>query len=261
MIYNDFTWQAEPGKMYGIVGPNGSGKTTILKCIASHLVTYNGSILYDGIEAKERDPRHLGKCFYYPDVQSKLNCPIGDLFLFGVFYPKWDPKPLETFLENNGYTKKTKILSLSKGFQKQLLFYYALSCNPDILLLDEITDGIDIASARQICKDLLAFFDDTKTVIIAAHHIQDFETLIDEYSVIHDGKIVYSNTRDGILNSHGWIDEQLASNIARDDILDKRSIMGKTQILIKNIESYSQKFEKTDIATIFAGMFTYLKEK
>lgn len=257
-IYKDFTWKAQPGKIYGIVGPNGVGKTTLLKCIASELVSFSGTIEYNNISVKKRDDSHLATTFYVPDVLPKFSCTIEELIKYGVFFPGWNPQPIKKFIGQHGFTKNTSIKTLSKGYQKQLLFYFALSCNPDLLLLDEITDGIDVASARQLCKDLVAFFNDEKIVIIAAHHIQDFDTLIDEYIVIHDGKIIYSSTRDEILTTHGWIDIAHKASFSDEAILDSRIVMGKQQYLVR-MNKDNIPHEPVDIVSFFAGLFTKLK--
>lgn len=257
-VYHDFSWNAQPGKIYGVVGPNGAGKTTLLKCIASELVSYSGTIEYNGNSVKSRDASHLATTFYVPDVQPKFSCTIKELMEYGSFFPKWDAQPLESFLTQQRFEKNTSIKTLSKGYQKQLLFYFALSCNPDLLLLDEITDGIDVASARQLCKDLVAFFNEEKIVIIAAHHIQDFDTLIDEYIVIHHGKIIYSNTRDDILDTHGWIDSAHKASFPEEAILDSRILMGKKQYLVR-MNKVSTPHDPVDIVSFFAGLFTKMK--
>ena len=147
-IYTDFNLSLENGKIYGILGRNGGGKTTLLNIISTLLPGYEGSVKIDGMEAKERKMEYLQKIFVLPEIITEDKYSVTTLIAIGENYKNWDRNKFMELIGRDDMNEKTKIKALSKGQKKKLFFYWGIAINPDILILDEVTEGVDINSQK-----------------------------------------------------------------------------------------------------------------
>ena len=160
------------GEVYGLVGPNGAGKSTIIRHITGVYKQDAGTILVDG-----------QKVFENPDVKQKFAYIPDELFYFmqadtmemkrfyqGI-YPDFDEKLFEKmrkFFPN--IDTKRSIRRLSKGMQKQVAFWLAICCRPELLILDEPVDGLDPVMRRQIWSLIMADVSERKTTVFVSSH-------------------------------------------------------------------------------------------
>ena len=149
---------------------------------------------------------------------------INDLMILGESYSNWDREKFEGFIYRENLEPKKKMRELSKGWRKRVYFYFALSINPDILILDEISEGVDLIAQKEIITDLMKYFNEEKTVIISTHHIEEFENIIDDLVIIDNGKIFYNGTKEIVDISIGWTDGENKERISEGDILLTRTI-------------------------------------
>ena len=181
------------GEVYGLVGPNGAGKSTIIRHITGVYKQDAGTILVDG-----------QKVFENPDVKQKFAYIPDELFYFmqadtmemkrfyqGI-YPDFDEKLFEKmrkFFPN--IDTKRSIRRLSKGMQKQVAFWLAICCRPELLILDEPVDGLDPVMRRQIWSLIRADVSERKTtVFVSSHNLRELEDVCDHVGIMHQGKIV-----------------------------------------------------------------------
>ena len=181
------------GEVYGLVGPNGAGKSTIIRHITGVYKQDAGTILVDG-----------QKVFENPDVKQKFAYIPDELFYFmqadtmemkrfyqGI-YPDFDEKLFEKmrkFFPN--IDTKRSIRRLSKGMQKQVAFWLAICCRPQLLILDEPVDGLDPVMRRQIWSLIMADVSERKTtVFVSSHNLRELEDVCDHVGIMHQGKIV-----------------------------------------------------------------------
>ena len=181
------------GEVYGLVGPNGAGKSTIIRHITGVYKQDAGTILVDG-----------QKVFENPDVKQKFAYIPDELFYFmqadtmemkrfyqGI-YPDFDEKLFEKmrkFFPN--IDTKRSIRRLSKGMQKQVAFWLAICCRPELLILDEPVDGLDPVMRRQIWSLIMADVSERKTtVFVSSHNLRELEDVCDHVGIMHQGKIV-----------------------------------------------------------------------
>lgn len=181
------------GEVYGLVGPNGAGKSTIIRHITGVYKQDAGTILVDG-----------QKVFENPDVKQKFAYIPDELFYFmqadtmemkrfyqGI-YPDFDEKLFEKmrkFFPN--IDMKRSIRRLSKGMQKQVAFWLAICCRPELLILDEPVDGLDPVMRRQIWSLIMADVSERKTtVFVSSHNLRELEDVCDHVGIMHQGKIV-----------------------------------------------------------------------
>lgn len=183
----------DKGTIYGLVGPNGAGKTTLLKSITGIYRTDGGHIYIDGMDAYE-NPDAKEKFVFIPDdlfffVQANVN----DMkkFYKGI-YKSFDEERFERLAEVfSGIDRKRTIRKLSKGMQKQVAFWLAISCRPEILILDEPVDGLDPVMRRQVWSLLLADVEEHHTtVLISSHNLRELEDVCDHVGIMSKGKVV-----------------------------------------------------------------------
>lgn len=181
------------GEVYGLVGPNGAGKSTLIRHLTGVYRPDKGEIYVDG------EPVYENR-----NVKSKVAYIPDDLFYFlqadtiemmkyyrGI-YPKFDERMFEKM---KGFFPaidvKRNIRRLSKGMQKQVAFWLAICCRPELLILDEPVDGLDPVMRRQIWGILMAEVEEHQmTVLVSSHNLRELEDVCDHVGIMNKGKIV-----------------------------------------------------------------------
>ncbi len=198
-VFNGLSLSFAPGHIYGLLGKNGTGKSTLLKNIIGSLFPNEGSINALGFVPGKRQPAFLQDVFivpeefYLPDVPIKefLNCNAS-------FYPKFNRQQFETYLQEFDIPMGNRLLQMSYGQKKKVLISFALACNTSILLMDEPSNGLDIMSKSQFRKVIAGAIDESKCIIISTHQVKDLESLIDRITIIDEGKILFDQNIDTI---------------------------------------------------------------
>ncbi len=237
-IFKGLDLEFEQGRVYGIIGRNGSGKTTLLDIVSGMIPGYKGSVSMDGMEAGRRHPDYLGKIYYIPESPNHSSYSMRDMILLGRLYPNWKEERFLKFMEQSGFTMKTRNSRLSRGWKKRVQVSFALSVDPEVLVLDEVTDGIDMIGQRAIVDDLIEYTDEKKTVIFSSHHAGEMQTVIEDIILIENGAVLYSGNLEDGLGSMGWVPGDKKSALKKKDILDEKVILGKTHVLFKNTNAY-----------------------
>jgi ABC-2 type transport system ATP-binding protein len=185
----------EAGKIYGLLGENGVGKTTLLKIICGLQKPFAGSCTVQGENPFNRTPSFLSSLYYLPEdleyIQldmsitqfSKLNAP---------FYPKFDYEKFEIILKEFDVNGDKKLNKLSHGQTKKAAIAFALATNVDLLLMDEPSNGLDIPSKTLFRRIIVEYVSDNTCTIISTHQVRDLENLIDPI-IILDNKAVLMN--------------------------------------------------------------------
>ncbi len=248
-IYTDFNLSLENGKIYGILGRNGGGKTTLLNIISTLLPGYEGSVKISGMEAKERKMEYLQKIFVLPEIITEDKYSVTTLIVIGENYKNWDRNKFMELIGRDDMNEKTKIKALSKGQKKKLFFYWGIAINPDILILDEVTEGVDIISQKEIIKEIMEYRTQEKIVVLSSHHIEEFENIIEDFIIIEGGQMLEKCSREEIDSKLGWIEATERDKIHENDILKSEIILSKEYLLV-NKKNYSElTFSNIDLAT------------
>lgn len=198
-LFEDLNLTAEGGNIYGLLGRNGAGKTTILRLIGGLLFPHTGSVTVSGREAKERQPEMLADLIFVPEEPFLPKIP-GTAYLsrYAPFYPRFDAKQFEESTEAFGFDVGENLGELSYGQKKKFLLSFALASNCRVTLLDEPTNGLDIPAKSGFRKVLSGSVDESKTIIIATHQVRDIELLIDPIIIIEQSKVVFQRSSEEI---------------------------------------------------------------
>ena len=181
------------GAIYGFIGPNGAGKTTTIDLIMGMGAKDGGAIEAFGLDHIKNEvavKRQVG--YVSPDLffnaWGRVNRLIG---FYRSFYPDWDDDYCTALLERLKIGWKDKIATLSFGARTKLGLVLALSHRPALLLLDEPFAGLDAVSKQEVLSELLeAVQDETRTVFISSHNLDDIERITDHLGIIHNGKLL-----------------------------------------------------------------------
>ena len=180
------------GAVYGLCGSNGAGKSTAIRHLAGILRQDSGEVLINGEEVFE-NPDMKGRIAYIPDeVFFYTQATIHDMMkLYRDVFPHFSKERFEKLGSAFEIDPKRLIRKLSKGMQKQVAFWLALSTTPDILLLDEPVDGLDPLMRRQIWSVLLADVAERgTTVLVSSHNLRELEDVCDHVGIVDRGKML-----------------------------------------------------------------------
>lgn len=191
----DVTMSFTPG-IYGLLGPNGSGKSTFMNIITDNLKADGGVVLYDGQSIHKRKEAYRAKIGYMPQQQAIYDNFTGEEFMWYMAALKGlDKKQAESRIEsliamvNLGEEKGKKIGSYSGGMKQRILIAQALLNDPDILIMDEPTAGLD-PSERIRIRNFLSEISENKIIIIATHIVSDIEFIAKEIILLKAGEII-----------------------------------------------------------------------
>ena len=189
---DDLSLTVPTGAVYGLVGPNGAGKSTVIRHIMGVYRPDAGEILVDGQPVYE-NPAVKQRMVCIPDeIYYQTADTIKDLKeLYCGIYPKFDTQRFERLKEVFHLDEKKQVRRFSKGMQKQLAFWLAISCRPEILVLDEPVDGLDPVMRRQIMSIILEdVAENGTTVLVSSHNLRELEDICDHVGMMHQGKML-----------------------------------------------------------------------
>ncbi|MBC2580732.1 ABC transporter ATP-binding protein [Clostridium sp. DJ247] len=241
------------GSIYGLVGSNGAGKTTLIKTLVGIYKQDEGSVHINGEAVFENVDIKL-KMVFIPDALYFFSqYSIKDMAKFYKrIYPSWNDERYEKLKEAFNIEENKKIHRLSKGMQRQVAFWLALSSMPDLLILDEPLDGLDPVM-RQKVKNLIIqdVAERQMTVLISSHNLRELEDLCDHIGILHKGTLILEKELDDLKSDVHKIQVAFKENITEDILKDvnilyeekRGSIMlfivrGKKEQVINQLNKY-----------------------
>lgn len=197
---DDISFEVTKGEIVGFLGPNGAGKSTTMKILTGYLPATNGSVEVNGFDVKASPMQVKSSIGYLPEHNPLyLDRYVRELLefagsLYGLKGKTLQIKVAETIeMVGLGLEKHKKIGQLSKGYRQRVGLAQALIHNPDVLILDEPTTGLDPNQLVEI-RDLIKSVGKNKTVIFSTHIMQEVEAICDRVVIINRGKIVANGT-------------------------------------------------------------------
>lgn len=201
-VFKDFSLNIPKGKIVGLLGPNGSGKTTMIKLLNGLTQCDRGNVLINGLNPSIKTKEIVS---YLPD-RNYLNedMTVKELMkFFSDFYKDFDINKAKEMVKNLNVEENEKIKSMSKGTKEKVGLILVMSRNAKLYILDEPIGGVDPASRAYIIKTILKNFNEDSTLLIATHLINEIENICDEVIIISNGEIVLQGEVDEIRESKG----------------------------------------------------------
>jgi ABC-2 type transport system ATP-binding protein len=190
-VFDGLSLSLQPGHIYGLLGRNGTGKSTLLRNIAGLLFPLQGQVEVLGYKPSKRQPAFLQDLFMVPEEFYLPNVSIEKFIKCNaLFYPKFNREQFDRYLKEFDIPASNKLQQMSYGQKKKVLISFGLACNTSIVLMDEPTNGLDILSKSRFRKIMASALDENKCILISTHQVKDLENLIDHITIIDEGKIL-----------------------------------------------------------------------
>ncbi|MDL2356305.1 MAG: ABC transporter ATP-binding protein [Pseudomonadota bacterium] len=236
---DNISFEIPAGRIVGLIGPNGSGKTTTLKA-ALGLVPFEGELSVLGLDPRtQRDALMQDVCFIADVAILPRWLRVSEAidFVAGV-HPRFDRVKAERYLASTKLKPSMKVKAMSKGMVVQLHLALVMAIDAKLLVLDEPTLGLDILYRKQFYQNLLEdYFDEAKTIIITTHQVEEVEHILTDLMFIRDGKIVLAATMDEVGERYTEVmvpsDKVNAANALQP--IDRRSVFGKSVMLFDGV--------------------------
>lgn len=184
-ILKSITTTLEEGRIYGLLGENGVGKTTLLTLLCGLKKVCSGSITTDGENPFDRTPALLQNQFYLPDevlpVAMKAECFAKER---GAFWPDYDHSKFLEIMKEFENDPAKKMNQMSAGQLKKTYISLALACGCKYIFMDEPTNGLDIPSKTQFRSAIMKYTSDDSTIVISTHQVRDLENIIDPIIIL-----------------------------------------------------------------------------
>lgn len=206
-VLNNITLTVPRGKIIGLLGKNGTGKTTLIKLINGLLTPTEGEIIFEG---EKIGPQSKLNIAYLPErTYLDKSMTINEtLKFFKEFYPNFDIDKAKDLLKKLDLDKNQKIIKMSKGMQEKVQLVLVMSRKADLYILDEPLGGVDPATRDYILDTILTNFNEGASIIISTHLISDIERILDEVIFIDKGEIKLISDADELRNKeNASIDE------------------------------------------------------
>jgi len=227
------------GRIVGLIGANGSGKTTTLKAILG-LIPFEGDLRVLGLDPRTHRDELMESVSFIADVAVLPRWirvrEVVD-FVAGI-HPKFDRTKAQRYIANTKLTPSMKVKQMSKGMVVQLHLALIMAVHAKLLVLDEPTLGLDIIYRKQFYRSLLEdYFDADKTIIITTHQIEEIEHVITDLMFIRDGRIVLQEPMERL--SERFIEVRVAQEAIEAATalkpIDSRTVLGQTIMLFDGI--------------------------
>lgn len=194
-VFSHFDLQLEQGRIYGLLGKNGTGKSTLLYLISGLLMPNSGSVSVDGVESKLRKPELLSQMFIVPEEYNMPDMSFDSLCtLMRSFYPTFSDELLKQCLAEFEMPANPNLKELSMGQKKKVYMSIAIATGTRLLMMDEPTNGLDIPSKALFRRVIANYMADDRTLIISTHQVHDIENLLDHVVVVDQSKVLLNRS-------------------------------------------------------------------
>lgn len=220
----DISFTLERGYIMGFIGPNGAGKSTTIKLIMNLLKKDNGEIKVfglDNIEHEREIKQRIGFIYDQNHFYDELTLEQMKGAISG-FYTNWDDEMYHKYMRLFNLKEEKKIKELSRGMQMKFSLVLALSHNAELIIMDEPTSGLDPVFRSELLDILMDIIqDENKAIFFSTHITNDLEKVADYITFINDGALVFTDSKDEVLNSYGIVkgSNELLSEELRESLV------------------------------------------
>ena len=230
-VLENFSMKLDKGSVYGLLGKNGTGKSTLLYLMAGLLRPQTGNVLYKGVDVKKRYPDTLQDMFLVPEEFALPNVSLKQYVkLNAPFYPNFSDELLNACLRDFDMNEDIHLGELSMGQKKKAFMCFALATNTSLLMMDEPTNGLDIPSKSQFRKVIASGMSDDKAVIISTHQVRDIDSLLDHVLIMDGSKLLLNQSVSSICEKL-YFAEQGMNEPTEGALYVQPSVQGNSVIL------------------------------
>lgn len=230
-VLDNVSIHIKPGTIYGIIGENGVGKSTLIQCLTGIYRQDEGLIEIDGQSIYENNKTKLSVGYVADRNQFFKGYRIEQMVdFFKLTYPTFSEERFKKYNETFKLDLKSKVKNLSKGMQMRLSLMLNMAIMPKVLILDEPTSGLDALAKKQVLDFLIEQVDETgMTVVISSHHLSELERICDEITMLSKGKVVYQSSVETLKNRVRKL-QVVFTNEAPQDLKEWQGILNVDRI-------------------------------
>ena len=235
-VFSDFNLSMESNNIYGLLGKNGMGKSTLLYLISGLLRRNGGTISINGLDTINNRAEMLSEIFLVPEEFDLLPMSLEAYVKMNKpFYPNFSREVLESCLRDFELTPDINLKELSMGQKKKVYMSFALAANTKLLSMDEPTNGLDIPSKSQFRRVIANNMDEGRTMIISTHQVHDVESLLDHILILDHSELLLNASVSDICSKYSFGYRQVGE--PTDDVLyAEPSVQGSAVITRKQTE-------------------------
>lgn len=205
LVFENLSMELEENKVYGLMGQNGTGKSTLLYLISGLLFAGKDTVVVDGLDATRREPTFLGEIFLVPDEFTFPKMTLrGYVQTYAPFYPHFSQELLSACLQEFALSDTERLDKLSLGQRKKAYISFAIATRTRVLMMDEPTNGLDIPSKSIFRKLIARHMDEGQTLIISTHQVHDIESMIDHVLIVRENGTLYSRAVSDITSEYSF---------------------------------------------------------
>ena len=230
-VLTNLSLSIEPGAIYGLLGLNGEGKSTLLHLMAGVLTPNAGNITIDDVDVRLRRPSTLSKLFIVPEEFSLPEISLEDYVRINApLYPNFNRDDMERYLKEFGLNSNINLKGLSMGQKKKVFISFALAANTPVMLMDEPTNGLDIPGKSTFRKVISMAASDDRTIIISTHQVRDIDKLLDHIIVMFNHKLLLNESISEISRRLAFVESNDAELVEKA-LYCQSSVAGKSLVL------------------------------
>ena len=230
-VLTNLSLSIEPGAIYGLLGLNGEGKSTLLHLMAGVLTPNAGNITIDDVDVRLRRPSTLSKLFIVPEEFSLPEISLENYVRINApLYPNFNRDDMERYLKEFGLNSNINLKGLSMGQKKKVFISFALAANTPVMLMDEPTNGLDIPGKSTFRKVISMAASDDRTIIISTHQVRDIDKLLDHIIVMFNHKILLNEPISEISRRLAFVESNDAELVEKA-LYCQSSVAGKSLVL------------------------------
>jgi ABC-2 type transport system ATP-binding protein len=228
-VLKDFSMAIEKGKVYGLLGKNGEGKTTLIRIIMGVIPPDQGELFYKSQKIKFNETSYKKEIGYIPEESIFFSwMTIKELLNFNAsFFPTWNAKKADDYLKRFSLEKRTRIKNLSRGMKLKLGFMVALASEPEFLILDDPTSGLDVPTRQDFLKGVIEeILEGGTTILFSTHLVHELEGIIDHLSILHHGRLIldrdFEEVKGSVKRVRLKFDKNIPEKLELEGILSER---------------------------------------
>lgn len=225
LLFDGLSLDVKPGNIYGLLGRNGTGKTSLLKIMTGQLFPQSGEVTVLGHVPAERVPAMLADIYFLPE-EFYLPAMKGDDYLaaYAPFYPRFDGEAFRRQLDEFELPAGRNLNAMSYGQKKKFLLAFGMATGASLIVLDEPTNGLDIPSKAQFRRLITASLREDQAIIVSTHQVRDMENMIDPVIILDDGKIILNRNMNEISSKLSM--KMFRSEPAEGEVLYAEKVLG-----------------------------------